>query len=156
MVEIPDADFTMEVAVDSPPMEVYEAILRVREWWMTDITGDNGRIGDVFSFDVPSMHSCTMRVVQLSPGRRIVWRVVKSNMALFADPGEWVGSDLTFELVPDGDRTRVLFTQVGLSPSDECYEVCSAAWGHHLGFSLRGLVSTGSGMPTFSPAETPR
>ena len=80
---------------------------------MTDVTGDNRRIGDVFSFDVPSMHSCTMRVVQLNPRRRIVWRVVKSNMPLFADPGEWVGSDLTFELVPDGDSTRVLFTQVG-------------------------------------------
>ena len=152
MVGIPDADFTMQVVVDRPPHDVYEGILRVKDWWMTDVTGDNGHIGDVFSYEVPSMHACTMRVVQLSPGRRIVWRVVKSTMPLFTDPEEWVGTDLTFELIPDGAGTRVVFTHVGLSPADECYEVCSATWGHHIGFSLRGPVSTGAGVPSFNAA----
>ena len=87
MKPISDSDFSTDLTVANPPLEVYEAIHRVREWWMTDITGDNRRIGDVFSFDVPSMHSCTMRVVQLSPGRRIVWRVVKSNMPSSPTPG---------------------------------------------------------------------
>ena len=156
MVEIPDADFTMQVAIDRPPGDVFDAILRVRDWWMTDVTGDNQRIGDVFSFEVPSMHSCTMRVVQLSPGRRLVWRVVTSSMPLFTDPEEWVGTDITFELASDEAGTRLLFTHVGLSPSDECYEVCSAAWGHYIGASLRGLASTGSGMPSFNHVEAVR
>jgi uncharacterized protein YndB with AHSA1/START domain len=156
MVEIPDADFTMQVSFDRSPEEVYDAIVRIRDWWMTDVVGDNDRIGEVFSYEVPSMHSCTMRVVQLSPARRIVWRVVTSNMPLFADPEEWVGSDLTFELEPEADGTCLRFTHVGLSPADDCYEVCSAAWGHFIGFSLRGLVSTGSGTPSFNPAEATR
>jgi uncharacterized protein YndB with AHSA1/START domain len=156
MVGIPDADFTMQVTVDRPPEQVFEAILRVRDWWMTDVTGDNERIGDVFSFEVPSVHSCSMRVVQLDHGRRIVWRVIKSAMPIFRDPGEWVGSDLTFALTSDDRATRVHFTHVGLSPADECYEVCSAAWAHYIGFSLRGLVSTGSGVPGFNPAAVTR
>ena len=132
---------------------MFEAINRVSDWWMVQMTGPNAGVGDVFSYEVPGVHSCTMRVAQLVLGRRDRWRVIKSDMTFVSDPAEWVGTDLTFELIPRGAGTTVRFTHVGLAPEDECYEVCSGAWSHYIGVSLRRYLMTGTGEPSSNEAE---
>jgi uncharacterized protein YndB with AHSA1/START domain len=46
-----------------------------------------------------------------------------------------------------GGQTEVRFTQFGLVPAYECYEVCSNAWSSYLTGSLRNLITTGEGQP---------
>jgi uncharacterized protein YndB with AHSA1/START domain len=155
MTTIPDSDYTTEFVVERTPHDVYEAINDIPAWWMTHIHGSNSAVGDEFSFEVPGVHACTMRVAQLVPDRRIVWRVTRSNMTFVAEPEEWVGTDITFEVIPDGDGSRVRFTHLGLSPSDGCYEVCSSAWDHSIRTSLHASLATGVGQRSSDPMEAP-
>jgi hypothetical protein len=153
MTTIPDTDYEIHFVVERSPHDVYEAINDISAWWVTPIHGSNSAIGDEFSFEVPARHACTMRVAQLVPDRRIVWRVTRSRMTFVSEPEEWVGTDITFEVLPEGDASRVRFTHVGLSSADECYDVCSAAWDRAIQSSLRALLTTGQGQPISAPME---
>ncbi len=152
MTTISDSDYTTEFGVERSPHDVYEAINDIPAWWVTQVEGSNAAIGHEFSYVVPGEHACALRVAQLAPDARIVWRVIRSRMSVVTDPEELVGTDITFELVPDGDTTRVRFTHVGLSPADECYEASVAAWEHYIGESLPALLTTGTGAPTLNHA----
>jgi hypothetical protein len=55
--------------------------------------------------------------------------------------------DVVFEIAKKGDKTEVHFTHVGLVPANECYGVCSDAWGSYITGSLRDLITTGKGQP---------
>ncbi len=145
--------YTSEFHTERTPLETFDAINRVPEWWMAQMTGSTGSIGDEFSYDVTGLHAATMRVTELVPGERIVWRVVKSHMTFVADPAEWEGTDITFELTPDDGGTRVRFTHVGLVPEHECYDICDGAWGLYFGSSLRNYLATGVGTPSSNPDE---
>jgi hypothetical protein len=46
----------------------------------------------------------------------------------------------------------VRFTQHGLVPAYECYDVCNNAWTGYVGSSLRDLIVTGKGKP--NPKES--
>ncbi len=153
MTTISDSDYTIDVVVERTPHDVYEAIIDIPAWWVTPIHGSNSAVGDEFSLEVSDTHACAMRVAQLVADRRIVWRVTRSRMTFVSEQEEWVGTDITFEVLPEGDGSRVRFTHVGLSPADECYEVCSAAWGHSIRSSLRALLTTGQGQPSSGPME---
>jgi hypothetical protein len=50
--------------------------------------------------------------------------------------------------------TEVRFTQVGLVPEQECFDICHGAWTHYLGDSLTSLLTTGTGKPNTDPDET--
>lgn len=136
---IPDADYSIELDTALAPESAYAAIHRIQDWWMAELRGSSRRIGDEFSYDLRG-HSCAMRVVQLVPGRRIVWRVIRSHMTGVADPEEWVGTDITFEIEKAEDGSRVRFTHVGLEPTSECYDRCAAEWEHSITAGLRRLL----------------
>ncbi len=149
---IMSTSYSTTLTVDRTPADVYDAINDLRGWWIAEIDGGNDRVGAEFSYAVPDLHSCTLRVTELVPGRRIVWRVVASEMTFVLDRSEWVGTEVTFDLDGDADATRVHFTHVGLVPEHECFEVCAGAWSHYVGDSLRSLLTTGAGKPSSNPA----
>ncbi|PJJ71703.1 activator of Hsp90 ATPase-like protein [Diaminobutyricimonas aerilata] len=140
-----DADFALEVEVERAPAEVFAAIHDVSAWWITAVGGANAEVGDEFWVEKSGVHTCRLRVAQLVADRRIVWRVVRSTRPSLADSEEWVGTDLTFELFPAADGTRLRFTHVGLSPLDEGYDVSAREWERHLGGRLADLLALRAG-----------
>jgi hypothetical protein len=74
------------------------------------------------------------------------------NERVTEDPREWVGSEIVFEVAPEGGRTTVRFSHIGLAPEVECYEKCSTAWGFYINTSLKRLITTNEGAP--NPAES--
>lgn len=158
------SSYTTSFTVDNTPAEVYEAINNPRAWWATDITeirgSEDGRIdgrtdlaGEEFVFEVPGVHYSKIRVTELVPIERVVWRVVDATIHFVEDTDEWTDTEIRFEITPTDRGTEVRFTHDGLVPALECYDACSTAWGRYVGGSLRNLITTGTGNPGSNPDE---
>ena len=143
-----NSSYTTSFSIDRTPEEVFDAITDVRSWWMTKIDGDNRTVGDEFSYRVPGVHYCKMRVTELVPGEKVVWQVVDNHMAFIEDQSEWIGTEIRFELSEKDGGTELRFTHDGLVPRYECFDVCRNAWTFYVGDSLRSLAATGEGKPS--------
>lgn len=139
--------FSTELTVDQTPQQAYAAIIDVRGWWSGDIEGVTDQIGGEFTYRYRDVHRSKQRITELRPGRRVAWRVLEAYLAFTVDPGEWVGSEIVFEIAPEGRKSTVRFEHVGLTPEVECFEKCSSAWGYYINESLRQLIATGTGAP---------
>ena len=155
------SDFTTSITIAGAPAEVFAAILNARGWWNEAIDGPTAQVGDEFGFEVKGLHSTRIRVTEVTPDRRVEWLVVANNFGFVTDQSEWVGDRMVFELTPVDDGTEVTFTQHGLVPELECYDVCSNAWAFFVRESLRLLAEYGQGKPESAagqaaPAERAR
>jgi uncharacterized protein YndB with AHSA1/START domain len=142
------SSYTTSFTVDRTPQQVFDAVNDVRGWWMTTVDGDNRAVGDEFSYRVPDIHFCAMRVTELVPGEKVVWTVVDNHMDFIDDQSEWIGTEIRFELSEKDGGTELRFTHDGLVPTYECYDICQNAWTFYVGDSLRKLAATGEGEPS--------
>jgi hypothetical protein len=140
-------DYTATITVDRSTQEAFAAVTDVRGWWSQEIKGHSEEVGDVFLFEVPDVHRCTMTLTELVPGEKVVWRVSDSYLGFVEDQAEWDGTEVVFEVSEKDGGARVRFTHVGLAPAQECFDVCSNAWGSYITHSLRDLITTGQGDP---------
>ena len=141
-----DYNFFTTFTVDQTPEEAFEAINNVRGWWSEEIEGRTDELGE-FNYHYQDIHRCTLKITELVPGKKVVWRVVDNYFNFIQDKSEWKDTDIVFEIAQKGDKTEVRFTHVGLVPAYECYGVCSDAWGTYINGSLRNLITTGKGQP---------
>ena len=61
-----------------------------------------------------------------------MWHISDAYLNFIDDPDEWVGTDVAFQVAPNGDQTEVLFSHRGLVPQLECFDKCSNAWGYYI------------------------
>ncbi len=148
-----DQSYTTSFTVDRPAQEVFAAITDVRGWWNQDLEGDTTVVGAEFVHHVKDLHRARIQVTELVPGERVVWQVLDNWFSFIADPNEWKDTEIRFDLSERDGATEVRFTHVGLTPRDECFEVCENAWGLYINGSLRNLITTGIGQPNSSPGE---
>jgi len=141
-------DFTTSFLVDKSPKEVFEAINNVRGWWKEDLTGGTNDLNDEFSVHFGDVHYSRHKLTEVVPDTKVVWLTTDSSLSFVEDKGEWIGSTITFDITPKDNQTEVRFTQQGLTPSMECYNNCSGAWGWYMQNSLKELIETGKGQPT--------
>lgn len=147
------ANFTTTITVDATPRQAFDAINDVSGWWGR-ITGTTTAVGDEFVYLVPGLHYSGFQVTELDQDRRIAWLVTGSYLDFVDDKQEWTGSTVRFDIAEVGEGTRVTFTHEGLRPEDECYDVCSNAWGMFVNGSLSAFIETGEGQPyTFEGDE---
>ncbi|GAA1559392.1 hypothetical protein GCM10009789_10970 [Kribbella sancticallisti] len=133
---------------DQTPAKVFEAVIDVRGWWSKNITGSTAAPADEFVYDVPDVHHSRIRLVDVVPSQRVVWRVLDNTFSFVQDQAEWTDTEIRFEISAGADgRTVLRFTHVGLVPEFECYDVCHKSWGFYVGHSLRKLITTGTGLP---------
>jgi hypothetical protein len=140
-------NFTTTFEVDQTPEQAFAAITNVRGWWSGDIEGRTDALGEEFTYRYQDIHYTKQRISEMIPSRKVVWRIVDSSLNFTEDPSEWTGTEVIFEVSPNGDRTEIRFAHVGLVPDFECYEQCSSAWGFYINNSLRRLIATGQGEP---------
>jgi Activator of Hsp90 ATPase homolog 1-like protein len=133
--------------VEQSPQEVFAAILDVGAWWTGQVEGRADEVGAEFTYRHPPQHYSRQRVVQLEPGRRVIWQVTESHLSFIPEPGEWTGTQIVFDIVPAAGGTELRFTHVGLVPDIECFGACSTGWLHYVNGSLRSLITTGEGLP---------
>ena len=140
-------DLTFTFTVDRTPEEAFAAIVDPRAWWSENIEGTTDQVGAEWIYHNEPVHMTRFRVTEIVPGRRVAWHVLENQLSFVEDQSEWVGNDIVFDIDRDQDQTRVTFTQIGLVPAYECYEICRNAWSGYIKGSLRALISVGKGSP---------
>jgi len=139
--------YSTTFTVDQTPEEAFKAITNVRGWWSEEIEGDTEKVGDEFTYIYKDEHRCRMRLTELVPGKKAVWHVLDNYFSFVGDKTEWIGNELIFDISEKNGETEIYFTQLGLVPEYECFDVCSNAWGFYVKTSLRSLITTGKGRP---------
>jgi uncharacterized protein YndB with AHSA1/START domain len=139
-------DILHRVGIKASVDQVYKALTTragLAGWWTTDTQGDS-KVGGILKFrftrDGKELGGFDMKVLELAPGKRVLWQVVEG-------PAEWLGTRISFELKQEGDYAVVLFKHQGWKEPGEFMHHCSTKWAIFL-MSLKSLVETGKGQPT--------
>lgn len=141
------ADFTTTIIVDNTAEEVFNAINNVRAWWSEEIEGNTTILNGEWHYHYQDVHRCSMKIVELIPNKRVVWQVLDNYFSFTKDKTEWKDNKIIFEITENGNQTQLKFTQLGLVPEYECYDICQGAWTTYITKSLHSLITTGAGQP---------
>jgi hypothetical protein len=139
--------FSTTILVDQTPQEVFNAVTNVRGWWSEAIEGSTSQLNDVFIYHFKDVHFSKIKLVEVVPGKKVVWHVLDNRFAFTKDSTEWTGTKMSFEISQKGKQTELRFTHIGLVPDYECYGVCKEGWSNYIDGSLRNLIVAGKGRP---------
>jgi len=140
-------NFTTALVVDQTPEEVFNAINNVRGWWSEDIEGGTRKLNDEFTYHYKDVHISKMKLIEVIPNKKIVWLVMDNHFNFTKDKSEWKGNKIIFEISEKDNKTQLQFTQLGLVPEYECFNICRDARSNYIKNSLRSLITTGKGQP---------
>lgn len=148
------SDFTTTILVNEAPEEVFHAINNVRGWWSEEVKGNTDKLNSEFTYHYKDVHISKMKIIESVPAKRVVWLVIDNYFNFTKDKSEWKGNKIIFEISEKDGKTQLQFTQAGLVPAYQCYEVCHDAWSNYIKNSLRSLITTGKGRPNEKEAES--
>ena len=121
--------YTATIEVANSPHDVFNHIPEVPNWWTKDFEGTSTKTGDEFVICHPGQHYSKQRVIEVIPGKKVVWLVTDSELNwLEKNKHEWTNTKMVFEITSQGDKTILHFTHEGLVPEKECYERCTQGW----------------------------
>jgi len=146
------SDFTTTISVDQTPQEAFDAINNVRDWWPGEIEGNTTKLNDEFSYRYKKMHYSNQKLVEVIPGKKVIWLVTESSLNFVENKSEWTGTKIIFEIFENDNKTQVRFTHQGLVPQFECFDACSNAWTDIIRDGLRALITTGKGKASLENA----
>lgn len=142
-----EQDYTHVITVNATAQEAFKNINSIKKWWTENLEGNSEKLGDEFTVRFGDVHTSTQKLVEVIPGKKIVWLVTDSQLNFIKDKQEWTGTKIRFEIVEKDNKTTIRFTHHGLVPEIECFDACSKAWGDYINNSLHNLVNTGEGQP---------
>ena len=140
-------NYTTTISVDNSPIEAFNAINNVRGWWSEEIEGNTNELNDEWDYHYQDVHCCKMKITELIPGQKVEWQVMDNYFSFTQNKEEWVGNKIVFEINEKDNKTEINFTQIGLVPEYECYDICENAWNTYIQKSLFNLITTGKGEP---------
>ena len=141
-------DYHTSILVHATAQETFNAINNVRGWWTENLEGNSEKLNDEFTVYFGDVHVSTQKLVEVIPGKKLVWLVTYSRLNFIQKKDEWTNTRIVFELSEKEGQTQVDFTHAGLVPSIECFDACSNAWTQYIHGSLLNLINTGKGQPT--------
>ena len=139
-------DYATSISVKATTQEAFKSINNVSKWWTGNMDGSSQKLDDEFTVRFGETY-VTVKIVELIPGKKIVWYVTDCNKPWLKDKKEWKDTKISFEISEKDNETQISFTHLGLLPEIECFEVCSNAWSQYIQKSLLSLIATGKGWP---------
>ena len=147
-------DYTTTLVIDKTPEAAFKAITNVRGWWSEEIEGATEKLNDEFTYHHKDLHYCQVRLTEVIPNKKIVWLIKYNYFNFTKDRSEWTGHSITFDISEKDKKTEIRFTQKGLTPALECYDICSKCWTQYVQESLGNLILTGKGQPNAKEEKT--
>lgn len=140
---------TREVLIAARPETVWEFLVDPEKAtrWMGQEAKFDVRPGGVYRCDVISGHVASGEFVEVDEPRRLVLTWGWEPGADGPNPVPPGSSTIEIDLVPEGDGTKLLFTNSGL-PGAEATESHAHGWDHYLG---RLVTAAGGGDPGADP-----
>jgi hypothetical protein len=128
--------YGINLEVVSTPKEVFDHINDVPKWWLklaggtrTEFEGKSSKLNDEFVLRHGDAHYSKHRLIEVIHDKKIVWLVTDSRLNWIKEnKQEWTGTKMIFEIIPEGEKTSLVFTHEGLVPQLECYEHCVHFW----------------------------
>lgn len=155
--------FTAAVRYPATPGAVYDALATpggTGGWWSTDGDSDAATIpGQHIRLNWSDHDHVVFCVDAAERPTALRWTCVAQHDRNLPRPDEWVGTSLSFSLIPDGDGTLLEFEHRGLTPKLDCFGACRDGWDFFLRRSVRQLVELGQGLPYeahTAPVRAPR
>ena len=140
-------NYTTAISVDNTASEVFDAINNVRGWWSEEIEGNTNQLNEEWNYHYQDVHHCKIKIIESVPGQKVVWQVMDNYFSFTKDQNEWKGNKIIFEITQKNNQTQLQFTQEGLVPEYECFDICENAWNTYIQKSLYSLITTGVGLP---------
>lgn len=140
-------NLSLSITVNNNIHSVFEQIQNFKGWWSEAIEGRTDVLNETFFYHHKDVHLSRIRLIELVPDKLIRYEVVENQFNFTKDKREWTGTFLVFELNQDGDKTQVNFTHQGLTPHEECFNICSEAWTFYIQTSLKEYLESGKGRP---------
>jgi hypothetical protein len=111
----------------------------IAQWWTRDTRGASS-VGDKLEFWFGhSQPSAIMEVTELTPSRRVAWRVLDG-------PDGWVDTTITFDIREQDGEAIVVFTHAGWPEPTEFLHHCSTSWAYFL-LSMKHALEGGAATP---------
>src|SRR4029079_2079542 len=135
-------DILHRVEINASAKDTYRALTTVdglAGWWTTNTKAGADDVDGIVEFRFGERGGFDMKVLELDPGKRVLWRVVDG-------PDEWIGTNVSFDLKSSGGFTAVLFKHEGWKKPVEFMHHCSTKWALFL-MSLKSLAETGKATP---------
>ena len=139
------SDFSTTILVDQTPEEVFNAINNPQAWWSGEIKGRTSKLNDEFTYQYKDLHLSKQKIVEMIPGKKVVWLVTESKINYAEDKREWTDTKISFEISEQDNKTQLRFTHFGLVPEIECFDSCSNSWSQLIQQGLFSLITTGKG-----------
>jgi len=139
-----EQSYTATIEVANSPQDLFNHITQVSKWWSKDFEGSSTNLNDEFVICHPGRHYSRQKLVELIPGKKIVWLVTESTLDwLESDQHEWTNTKMVFEITTKGDQTILHFTHDGLAPEKECYAMCEQGWNMVIKDRLFTFITSG-------------
>lgn len=142
-----DKNYKTQFEVEQSAHEVFNAVNNVKSWWSENIIGNTTNENDEFIYQYRDVHHCKIKIVESVTNKKVVWQVLENHFNFTKNADEWKGDKIVFDITEKDGKTTLEFTQVGLVPACECYNICRDAWNSYIQGSLKSLITTGSGKP---------
>jgi hypothetical protein len=140
-------NYTATITVSQPANEAFKNINSVSKWWTENLVGDSENLNGVFTVDFGDKNFVTHQLIEVVPGKKVVWLVTDCHLSWFKDKTEWTNTKMSFEISTENNSTTIHFTHIGLVPEVECYENCVKGWDQYVKGSLLQLINEGKGQP---------
>ncbi len=134
-------DILHRVGIRAPAQQVFAVLSEqngLAGWWTRNVAAAPV-VGSVNRFRFGDKGFNDMKVIELSPGKRVKWLCVDGA-------AEWIGTEITFDLKEQNDATVLLFAQRFWKEPVEFMHYCSTKWAAYL-IGLKSLCETGTGAP---------
>ena len=141
-------NYTATISVEQSPKEAFDAIRNVQ--WM--VVGRNQRkhrqeSATSSSITTRTYHTCTMKLVELVPGKGVAWLVTDNYFSFTEDKTEWKGTKVVFDIAKKGDEDRDPLHARGSGPCVRVLQRLLRRLGTYIRGSLKSLIATGKGSP---------
>jgi len=135
------AEIRHRIGISGSAADIYQLLTTdqgLSQWWTRDTSGA-GEVGSIIQFrfgkDGPDFE-----VIELIPDRLVRWRH-SGNM-----PGEWIGTEIVFDLEQENHQTILLFSHYNWKHSNSFLAHCNTKWGIFM-MSIKSCIETGLGHP---------
>lgn len=81
-------NYHTSITVDAAPYDAFESITSVSKWWTENLEGNSLKPDDEFTVRFGNVHYSRQKLVEVVPGKKVVWLVTDSQLNFIKDKNE--------------------------------------------------------------------